>query len=61
VEAAWAIVDPILNARAPPLEYLQGSWGPAQAEKLLQGPCGWHNPGAKPQDWTRSCAPPAAA
>ena len=61
VEAAWTIVDPILSASTPPLEYLQGSWGPAQAEKLLQGPCGWHNPGAKPQDWTRSCAPPAAA
>jgi glucose-6-phosphate 1-dehydrogenase len=61
VEAAWTIVDPILSASTPPLEYLQGSWGPAQAETLLQGPCGWHNPGAKPQDWTRSCAPPAAA
>ncbi|HEY0767937.1 MAG TPA: glucose-6-phosphate dehydrogenase [Steroidobacteraceae bacterium] len=56
VEAAWAIVDPVLNARAPPLEYLPGSWGPPQAESLLKGPCGWHNPGAKPQDWTRSCA-----
>jgi hypothetical protein len=35
-----------------------GSWGPQQAERLLKGPCGWHNPGARPQDWTRSCAPP---
>jgi glucose-6-phosphate 1-dehydrogenase len=55
VEAAWAIVDPILKAAAPPLQYLKGSWGPAQAEDLIQGPCGWHNPGAKPQDWNRSC------
>ena len=55
VEAAWAIVDPVLKATAPPVEYLQGSWGPPAAENLLQGPCGWHNPGAKPQDWTRSC------
>jgi glucose-6-phosphate 1-dehydrogenase len=55
VEAAWAIVDPLLNARDQPLEYLQGSWGPPQAERLLQGPCGWHNPGARPQDWNRSC------
>jgi glucose-6-phosphate 1-dehydrogenase len=55
VEAAWAIVDPILNPRAPPIEYLPGSWGPEQAEQLLKGPCGWHNPGARPQDWTRSC------
>jgi len=55
VEAAWAIVDPVLKALAAPIEYLQGSWGPPQAESLLEGPCGWHNPGARPQDWTRSC------
>ncbi|HKD54165.1 MAG TPA: hypothetical protein VKB72_08075, partial [Steroidobacteraceae bacterium] len=56
VEAAWAIVDPVLDvASPPPIEYLQGSWGPPQAEALLKGPCGWHNPGARPQDWTRSC------
>jgi glucose-6-phosphate 1-dehydrogenase len=55
VEAAWAIVDPLLGLQAAPIEYVQGSWGPAQAEDLLKGPCGWHNPGARPQDWTRSC------
>jgi glucose-6-phosphate 1-dehydrogenase len=59
VEAAWAIVDQVLNAGAPPVEYTPGSWGPHQAEGLLRGPCGWHNPGAKPQDWTRSCSPPS--
>jgi glucose-6-phosphate 1-dehydrogenase len=55
VEAAWAIVDPLLANPAAPIEYTPGSWGPPQAERLLQGPCGWHNPGAKPQDWQRSC------
>jgi len=60
VEAAWAIVDRVLTAGAPPVEYIPGSWGPQQAEALLRGPCGWHNPGAKPQDWTRSCSPPSA-
>jgi glucose-6-phosphate 1-dehydrogenase len=61
VEAAWAIVDPLLNATAPPVEYAPGSWGPPQAERLLQGPCGWHNPGAKAQDWQRSCGRGTAA
>jgi glucose-6-phosphate 1-dehydrogenase len=56
VEAAWAIVDPVLQGLPAPYEYVPGSWGPPQAESLLQGPCGWHNPGARPQDWTRSCA-----
>jgi glucose-6-phosphate 1-dehydrogenase len=56
VEAAWAIVDPVLQGLPPPYEYVPGSWGPPQAESLLRGPCGWHNPGARAQDWTRSCA-----
>jgi len=55
VEAAWAIVDPLLRNATAPVEYPPASWGPPQAERLLQGPCGWHNPGAKPQDWQRSC------
>jgi len=55
VEASWAIVDPVLQPGTPPYEYMPASWGPPQAEELLKGPCGWHNPGAKPQDWTRSC------
>jgi glucose-6-phosphate 1-dehydrogenase len=55
VEAAWAIVDPALSGGPPPVEYLPGSWGPPSAEALIKGPCGWHNPGAKAADWTRSC------
>jgi glucose-6-phosphate 1-dehydrogenase len=55
VEAAWAIVDPVLNAATAPIEYAPGSWGPPQAERLLTGPCGWHNPGATAQGWQRSC------
>ncbi len=57
VEAAWRIVDPLLTVSTPVLEYLPGSWGPRAADDLIKGPCNWHNPGARPQDWTRSCAP----
>jgi glucose-6-phosphate 1-dehydrogenase len=56
VEAAWAIVDPILGTDTPLYEYTPGTWGPPEAEALLTGPCGWHNPGADPHSWTRSCA-----
>ncbi|MBS0579928.1 MAG: glucose-6-phosphate dehydrogenase [Proteobacteria bacterium] len=55
VEAAWAIVDPVLNQKSAPVEYVAGTWGPARAEDLIKGSCSWHNPGPRPQDWTRSC------
>jgi glucose-6-phosphate 1-dehydrogenase len=44
VEAAWAIVDPLLRTDATPLPYAGGSWGPAEAERLVSGVCGWVMP-----------------
>ena len=55
VEAAWAIVDPVLSADSVPFEYVPGTWGPRQADDLIVGPCNWHNPGADAHGWTRSC------
>lgn len=57
VEAAWAIVDPVLRAEDAPHAYTCGTWGPRDSERLLAGSCSWHNPGAEPQGWTRSCSP----
>jgi glucose-6-phosphate 1-dehydrogenase len=44
VEAAWAIVDPILGDAAPLHTYEPGSWGPAEADRLAADAGGWHNP-----------------
>jgi glucose-6-phosphate 1-dehydrogenase len=44
VEAAWAIVQPILGAATPVLEYECGSWGPREAARLTAGIGGWHSP-----------------
>jgi glucose-6-phosphate 1-dehydrogenase len=44
VEAAWAIVQPILGTVTPVYEYEPGTWGPAEAERLVAGVGGWHNP-----------------
>lgn len=44
VEAAWRIVEPILNRKSPVEVYKPGSWGPEAAEKLTAGFGGWHNP-----------------
>ena len=57
VEAAWAIVDPVLGLKSSPYEYTPGTWGPQEADLLISGPCSWHNPGATAQTWTRACAP----
>jgi glucose-6-phosphate 1-dehydrogenase len=57
VEAAWAIVDPVLGLKTDPYEYTPGTWGPPEADRLISGPCSWHNPGATAQTWTRACAP----
>jgi glucose-6-phosphate 1-dehydrogenase len=43
VEAAWAIVDPVLQA-GPLYDYDPGTWGPAQADALVAEVGGWNTP-----------------
>jgi glucose-6-phosphate 1-dehydrogenase len=44
VEAAWAIVQPILDAQCRPVEYAPGTWGPPEADRLVQDIGGWNTP-----------------
>jgi glucose-6-phosphate 1-dehydrogenase len=45
IEAQWRIVDPVLHLDAAPDPYEPGSWGPAEAERLIAAvPGGWRNP-----------------
>src|SRR6185503_6477579 len=46
VERSWEIVDPVLGDVTPVHPYEQGSWGPREADGLIVGAGGWHNPGA---------------
>lgn len=48
VEAAWAVVDPILTSPMPVHEYEPGSWGPEAALQIVKGAEGWHDP--KPEE-----------
>jgi glucose-6-phosphate 1-dehydrogenase len=41
VEAAWAIVDPILNVPIAPTPYDCGGWGPPEADDLAARVGGW--------------------
>ena len=42
VEAAWRIVEPVLQHGEPLYTYEPGSWGPKEADRLIEG--SWHNP-----------------
>ena len=44
VEAAWAVVDPVLENHHRARPYKRGTWGPAQAAKLIAPDGRWHNP-----------------
>ncbi len=44
VEAAWAVIDPVLDRHHQVHFYQPGSWGPIQADELIAGNGGWHNP-----------------
>jgi glucose-6-phosphate 1-dehydrogenase len=44
VEAAWAIVDPVLEDGDAVCEYPPGSWGPPEADALVEEVDGWNTP-----------------
>jgi glucose-6-phosphate 1-dehydrogenase len=44
VEAAWAIVDPVIHGPSDLFEYECGTWGPPQADKLVSDVGGWNTP-----------------
>jgi glucose-6-phosphate 1-dehydrogenase len=50
VEAAWAVVEPILKHYPPVQFYEKGSWGPKAADALIAADGYWHNPQLKPDN-----------
>jgi glucose-6-phosphate 1-dehydrogenase len=44
VEEAWRIVDPILDNGTPVHLYKPNTWGPPEADTLVERVGGWHNP-----------------
>lgn len=48
VEAAWAVVDPVLDTLHGVHAYKPGSWGPRQADALIATDGSWHNPKPEP-------------
>jgi glucose-6-phosphate 1-dehydrogenase len=44
VEAAWAVVDPVLEVHGSAHPYPPGGWGPKHADRLIRPHGRWHNP-----------------
>jgi len=48
VEAAWAVVEPVLKTHHRARPYKRRSWGPKEADAIIASDGRWHNP--KPTD-----------
>ncbi|HSB21841.1 MAG TPA: glucose-6-phosphate dehydrogenase [Burkholderiaceae bacterium] len=46
IEAAWAVVEPVLDDHPPVHIYAPGSWGPPAANHFIAADGGWRNPRA---------------
>jgi len=46
IEETWRVVEGILDDAAPVYPYDPGTWGPAEADRLVAGIHGWKNPSA---------------
>jgi glucose-6-phosphate 1-dehydrogenase len=44
IEAAWRIVQPLLDSPPPAYRYARKTWGPSQADKLVANWGGWQSP-----------------
>ena len=47
VEAAWAVVDPVLKKHPRCRPYKRRSWGPKASDRLIASDGFWHNPDSK--------------
>jgi glucose-6-phosphate 1-dehydrogenase len=50
VEAAWSVVEPVLDNVIPLQFYEPGSWGPREAERLATECGGWDDPAGTAKD-----------
>jgi glucose-6-phosphate 1-dehydrogenase len=56
VEAAWAVVDPVLKTHNRVRPYKRRSWGPKEADAIIASDGGWHNPAREASDrYPRAC------
>jgi glucose-6-phosphate 1-dehydrogenase len=54
IEAAWAVVEPVLVEHPPVHIYPPGSWGPPAANHFIAADGGWRNPQPEPDPRPRA-------
>ncbi len=47
VEAAWSVVEPVLENHHPVCSYKRNSWGPKESDAIIASGRSWHNPKRK--------------
>lgn len=57
IEAQWRVVEPILGVRTPLHAYRPGTWGPAQARRLIGKDGPWIDPAHGQEPATGACEP----
>jgi glucose-6-phosphate 1-dehydrogenase len=59
VEAAWRVVNGVLDAATPLHSYEPGTWGPPEAASVLRRGDRWHDPVETPEMTTGAAAAPS--
>jgi glucose-6-phosphate 1-dehydrogenase len=44
IEQTWRVVEPLLDHPPPVKQYVPGSWGPGEADRIVRGRCEWYRP-----------------
>lgn len=44
IRATWRVVQPLLDSPPDPVVYQPGTWGPKEANRLVEGVCKWDDP-----------------
>ena len=50
IEAAWEVVEPVLQNHHAVCPYSKGSWGPKEADTMIAADGDWHNPAPETAD-----------
>lgn len=57
IEEAWRVVEPLIRTPPPVEPYEPSTWGPADVDRRVSPPGGWHDPSREPCGRVREVSP----